>query len=191
MRQAGEGVTQGKARRTGKSDHEQPESRDEALERGRNILLVQLTAQSRSRAELAKALRKKDIPEDVAAELLDRFEEVSLVDDEAFSQAWVASRQRRKHRSRRMLMQELRNKGVDPEVAKEAVDEVDDDAEYAAALDLARSRVQRAGDVPAEKLRTRVAGLLARRGYSSSIVWRAVAEVMESDDELDGTGPDW
>jgi len=69
----------------------------------RTILLRQLTDRSRSRAELATALRKKQVPDDVATRLLDRFTEVGLIDDEAFARSWVESRQRSKGLAQRAL----------------------------------------------------------------------------------------
>ena len=91
----------------------------------RKILLDQLTGQARSRKELADKLAKKDVPAEIATRLLDRFEEVGLIDDEAFARAWIASRQPGKGLARRALAQELRRKGIDDEVAREALDEID------------------------------------------------------------------
>src|SRR5687768_13351714 len=67
-----------------------PEADPEAV--ARKILLDQLTGQARSRKELADKLAAKNVPEDIASRLLDRFEEVGLIDDEAFARAWIASR---------------------------------------------------------------------------------------------------
>ena len=61
----------------------------------------------------------------MAGRLLDRFEEVGLVDDEAFARSWVDSRQRTRGLARRALAQELRRKGVADETAREVLAEVD------------------------------------------------------------------
>ncbi len=55
----------------------------------RKILLDQLTGQPRSRSELATKLARKQVPAEVAERMLDRFEEVGLVDDAAFARDWV------------------------------------------------------------------------------------------------------
>ena len=67
-----------------------PEADPESV--GRKILLDQLTGQARSRAELSAKLARKRVPPEVAASLLDRFEEVGLVDDAEFVREWVRSR---------------------------------------------------------------------------------------------------
>ena len=84
----------------------------------RTIALRKLTAQARTRHELAVALRARNVPEDAAAEVLDRLGEVGLVDDAAFADEWVSSRQQRRHLSRSALRQELQRKGI----AREQID---------------------------------------------------------------------
>src|SRR6478735_9656162 len=69
----------------------------------RKILLDQLTGQARSRKELADRLAAKNVPDDVAVRLLDRFEEVGLIDDDAFARSWIASRQPGRGLARRAL----------------------------------------------------------------------------------------
>ena len=59
----------------------------------RTILLSKLTASAKSRRELADALAAKDVPDEMATRVLDRFEQVGLVDDAAFADTWVRSRQ--------------------------------------------------------------------------------------------------
>lgn len=55
----------------------------------RTIALRKLTAQARTRHELDQALRKKNVPDEIATTVLDRLEQVGLVDDAAFAQDWV------------------------------------------------------------------------------------------------------
>ena len=102
----------------------------------RQIVLRQLTAAPRSRAQLEQALRRKDCPDDVAAAVLDRMEEVGLVDDAAYAGMLVRSQQAGRGLARRALQQELRRKGVDDDTARAALDEVDphDEEERARAL---------------------------------------------------------
>ena len=99
----------------------------------RTIALRKLTGQARTRHELDQALQKKNVPDEVATTVLDRLEEVGLVDDEAFAQDWVESRQRRRHLSRSALRRELQLKGVDRDQVDAALATVDADDELAAA----------------------------------------------------------
>src|SRR5699024_7278262 len=104
----------------------------------RTILLDQLTGRARSRKELADKLASREVPEDIATRLLDRFEEVGLVDDAAFARLWVDSRHRGKGLAPRALAAELRRKGVCDEVVKEATEEIGLDEQEEAARALVR-----------------------------------------------------
>jgi regulatory protein len=150
----------------------------------RAILLDQLTGRARSRSELADKLRSKNVPDDVATRLLDRFEEVGLVDDEAFARSWVESRQAGKGLARRALAQELRRKGVDDEVAREVLDEVDPDDEVEAARQLLRRKLRTVARLDHQVATRRLAGMLARKGYPAGVAFRVVRE------ELDAAGAD-
>ena len=108
-------------------EHDGPDADAESV--ARTILLDALTGQARSRRELRDKLAKKDVPDDLAERLLDRFTEVGLVDDEAFARSWVESRQRSRGLARRALAQELRRKGVDDETARTALDDLDPEDE--------------------------------------------------------------
>jgi regulatory protein len=147
----------------------------------RKILLDQLTGQARSRRELADKLAKKNVPDDVAARLLDRFEEVGLVDDEAFARSWIASRRSvgsggGKGLARRALAQELRRKGVDDEVARTALDEVDPADEEAAARALVRKKLRALTRVDQATATRRLVGVLARKGYPSGMAFAVVRD---------------
>lgn len=158
----------------------------------RRILLDQLTGQARSRKELADKLSSKNIPEDVATRLLDRFEEVGLVDDEAFARAWIESRQPGKGLARRALAQELRRKGIDDGVARDALDRIDPQDEEAAARVLVRRKLRSVRGVDATKATRRLVGMLARKGYPAGLAFQVVREEMgaqQDDDNL--VDPEW
>ncbi|MFV0451095.1 MAG: regulatory protein RecX [Propioniciclava sp.] len=165
----------------------------------RDIVLRQLTARARTRSELEQALARKGVPEDVADEVLDRFTELRLIDDVGYAAAWVEGQQRRMT-SRRALRQELGRKGVEAEVIDEALEGVDDETEFAAALALAEKRARATRGLERQVRYRRMAGALARKGFSGAITHRAVqAALQDSPDdgpslddlEVDGGGGCW
>lgn len=147
----------------------------------RAIALRQLTAAPRSRAQLAEAMAKRDVPEDVADRVLDRFTEVGLVDDVAYAEVLVRSRHAERGMSRRALAMELRRKGVDDEVAREALEQVDDADEEQAARALARKKLRATRGLDREVRLRRAYGALGRRGYGGSLVSRVVREELEAE----------
>jgi len=156
-----------------------PEPDQEAV--GRKILLDQLTGRARTRSELADKLAARNVPAEVATRLLDRFEEVGLVDDAAFARDWVEQRQSGRGLARRALAQELRRKGVDNETASEALDELDPDAEVEAARMLVRTKLRSVRTLERDKAVRRLVGMLARKGHSSSVAFRVVKEELDLD----------
>jgi regulatory protein len=156
-----------------------PEADPESV--ARKILLDPLTGRARSRADLEKKLSQRNVPADVATRLLDRFEEVGLVDDAAFAREWVAQRQEGRGLARRALAQELRRKGIDDEVARDALDDIDDADELEAARVLVRRKLRSVRGLESDKAVRRLVGMLARKGYSSGISYRVVRDELGAD----------
>lgn len=155
---------------------------DDPETKARGLVLRKLTGQARTRHELDRALRAKEIPETVGNRVLDRMEEIGLVDDAAFARDWVESRQQRRQLSRRALRHELQHKGVDRDDIEEALAGVDGDDEYEAARALAARKARGMTGLAHEVRVRRIVGALARRGFSSGLTSRVVAEVLAEGD---------
>ncbi len=157
---------------------------DAALEAGLRLLAVR----PRSEAELQKRLRQKRFPEPVIQEALARLRLLGYVDDRAFAEAWVAQRQTTNPRGAAILRQELRSKGVSPELIEEVV--VDDpDSELVAARALVRKHWNRLRRIDRKTAQRRLVGLLQRRGFSWSVIRTVLGEQeigRENDEELRG-----
>ncbi|WBB70308.1 regulatory protein RecX [Micromonospora sp. WMMD812] len=150
--------------------------RDEA-EVAREICLRQLAIRPRTRAELAGALAKRGISDEVSAEVLDRYDEVGLIDDAAFARAWVSSRHAGRGLARRALANELRQRGVDRDVAQEALGELDESTEAETARALVERKLRTARGEPDAVFR-RLVGMLARKGYPPGVAIRAVKDAL-------------
>ncbi|MFU8871324.1 regulatory protein RecX [Micromonospora sp. SL4-19] len=150
--------------------------RDEA-EVAREICLRQLAVRPRTRAELAGALAKRGISDEVAAQVLDRYDEVGIIDDAAFARAWVTSRHTGRGLARRALANELRQRGVDGEVASEALGELDEETEAETARALVERKLRTARGEPDAVFR-RLVGMLARKGYPPGVAIRAVKDAL-------------
>jgi len=160
----------------------------------RQICLNQLEHAPRTRAELAAVLRRRGVEDDVAEQVLSRFTEVGMIDDALFAQMWVASRHRGRGLAGRALSQELRRKGVDDEVVRDAVATIDTEAEVAAARQLVDRKLRTMGRLDRQTRLRRLTGLLARRGYPSALSARLVREAVDAAGESDrpyGTGAEF
>ena len=155
----------------------------------RNLCLRALTGAPKTRQQLADLLEKRGVPDAAAETVLDRFGEVGLIDDAAFARAWVSSRQSGRGLARRALQAELRAKGVDPDVAAEAVDVVDDDVERESARRLVDRRLRGMSRLDRATATRRLIGMLARKGYGGGLAAAVVREALDSA-ALDADGGD-
>ncbi|MDI5907578.1 recombination regulator RecX, partial [Streptomyces sp. 12257] len=153
------------------------------VERARAICLRLLTGTPRTRKQLADALRKREIPDDAAEEVLSRFEEVGLINDGAFADAWVESRHHGRGLARRALAQELRTKGVDSTLIDAAVSQLDSDQEEATARELVDRKLRATRGLDRDKRLRRLAGMLARKGYAEGMALRVVRQALEEEGE--------
>jgi len=147
----------------------------------RGLVLRRLTAAPRSRAQLEADLAARDVPEDVAQRVLDRFTEVGLVDDAAFAEAWVRTRHAGRGLSRRALGQELRQKGIDDETAGVALEDIGLEEEAAAAAALVARRLPATRGLPVEVRMRRLAGMLGRKGYPGGLAMRVVRDALSAE----------
>lgn len=153
------------------------------VERARAICLRLLTGTPRTRKQLADALRKRQIPDDAAEEVLSRFEEVGLINDSAFADAWVESRHHGRGLARRALARELRTKGVDSTLIDEAVSQLDSEQEEETARELVARKLRSTRGLDRDKRLRRLAGMLARKGYPEGMALRVVRQALEQEGE--------
>jgi len=158
--------------------------------RAREAALSLLAHRARARAELRRRLRRKDFADEVIDETLAWLDERGYVDDRAFAESFVRDRLNLRPKGRLGLIQELRRKGVDAAVAEAAIDGVMtgcDVDEIALATDTAeawarrnRAALRKAGGSRDErhKVRRRLYGHLARRGFVGEAIGAALAAVL-------------
>ncbi|WP_315098248.1 regulatory protein RecX [uncultured Cellulomonas sp.] len=142
----------------------------------RAIALRLLTSSARSRGQLADAMARKGVPEDVADKVLDRFTEVGLVDDTEYARMLVRTRHAERGLSRRAIAVELRRRGIDDETAGDALGQVDSDDEELAARALVRRKLASTSGLEPQTRSRRTFAALARRGYPAGLVAQLVRE---------------
>ena len=157
----------------------EPEPAADAYAVTREIALRALDRRAYGRAELAQYLARKGAEHGVIEQVLRRFEEVGLIDDAAFADQWVETRQRGRLLPRRTLIAELRRKGLDDDVIAQAVEPVDQEVEAASALELARRKARSVAGLEREVALRRIAGTLGRRGYSGELAWSASRQALD------------
>ncbi len=158
------------------------EPNDEKLEqRAKNVLLFQLSRSMKTRHQLATILKKREIPDDIANAVLDRFTEAQLIDDAAFARAFVNSRIAVSGKSKSVIARELKQKGVSTQDAEQALSSIDAELEDQTAYNVAKKRYQQLSTQEPEVRRRRLMGFLMRRGFSSQLTARILRDLEHSE----------
>ncbi len=163
---------------------------DEAF-RARQAALDLLSHRARTAAELARRLARKGFGLAIADACVRDLVQEGLVRDDEFAETFVRDRVRSRPRSARRLVQELSARGVDRALAGDAVEAVFRDQQLSEA-DLARRAAQAwwrrnvgaraapgAGSDEGLRLKRRLWGYLARRGFGADVIRTIAAALFE------------
>ena len=159
--------------------------------RAKTIVYNQLAYSAKTRGQLRKKLRAEGFDAELIEPLLDKFESAKLIDDAEYAQTFVAQKSRTKKLSRAALRRELAERGVRGEEAENALAQRTDEQEREDAAELVRKKLRPGMDLSdraeKDKVTRRLLGMLARRGYSSSVSMSVIREELAAygaEDEL-------
>ncbi|MDQ7819564.1 MAG: regulatory protein RecX [Armatimonadota bacterium] len=145
-----------------------------ASEAARRLLAVR----PRSERELRERLLRRGLPDPTVSAVIGELRARGLVDDRRFADAWVRDRLALRPSGRVRLRYELATRGV----ARDVVEAVLAQAlpagdELTLARHVASARLRRYRGLPAEVASRRLAGVLLRRGFATSIVARVLRDL--------------
>ena len=159
--------------------------------RAKTIVYNQLAYSAKTRGQLRKKLQSEGFETELIEPLLDKFEAAKLIDDAEYAQTFVAQKSRTKKLSRAALRRELAERGVRGEEAENALAQRTDEQEREDAAELVRKKLRPGMDLSdraeKDKVTRRLLGMLARRGYSSSVSMSVIREELAAygaEDEL-------
>ena len=156
-------------------------SSEKLEQRAKNVLLFQLSRSMKTRYQLANILKKREIPEEIANAVLDRFTEAQLIDDAAFARAFVNSRIAISGKSRSAISRELKQKGVSAEDSESALSMIDQELEDKTAYAIAKKRYQQLTSLAPDVRKRRLMGFLMRRGFSGALASRILRDLEQSE----------
>ena len=136
-----------------------------------------LVARAKSKGELLAHLKKRGVEDEVANATIYKLTLNGLIDDAEFAKAWVQSRHNAKKLSKRIIAGELRTRGVDQNSIDEALDEIDDEAEYRTAFGLAMKKYSTMSRLEPDVQIRRIQSLLQRKGFGFGVIGRVIREL--------------
>jgi regulatory protein len=154
----------------------------DSVEWAKQITYRLLSHRPRSTEEVRRHLRQKQVDKEIIDRVIDRLEELNLLDDVAFARYWVEQRETFKPRSRRALRYELTKKGLSRRDVEKAVAGVD---ERAAARRAGEQKASRWAHLSEEDFRAKLQGFLGRRGFSYAVIAEVAQQLWQ---DLDGDG---
>lgn len=128
-----------------------------------------LSYRPRSEAEVRRHLQRHRIGLQMVDRVIERLRSAGYLDDRAFARFWVENRQQFNPRSAQAIHQELRRKGVAPELIEEALQQGHNDEEEIA-YQLLSSRVYRWHGLDRAAFWRKGSGYLARRGFAYEVI---------------------
>jgi len=147
---------------------------EETLQQVTNRALNFLSFRPRSREEVRRYLRKKETPPELIDTVMQRLDDLNLINDQAFTEFWVESRERSNPKGAQALKNELRSKGVKREVVDELIsDDQDEELALRAGRKKAALLVRQPG-MDFKTFRARLGPFLQRRGFSYEVTTHAV-----------------
>lgn len=154
---------------------------DDDLGKAVDRALTFLTYRPRSVREVRERLAKKGVEPAVVEAVLERLAGWGYIGDEGFARYWIENRGANQPRGKRLLRQELWQKGVERETVERALAEAEID-EVGGALALARKRLRQLGAFDEATQRRRLGAFLQRRGYDYATAKRALDLLLASGD---------
>lgn len=136
-------------------------------------LLRFATLRPRSEKEVKSYLKRKEVHESLYEELFNRLNRLELLDDKKFAIWWVDQRQSFKPKSKRILNNELRIKGIDRNIIEETLNKTEINEEKIATHELDK-KAYKWEKLPKNEAERKMSDYLLRKGFSWDLVEKIV-----------------
>ena len=137
------------------------------VERARARVLDFLSYRPRSEREIREYLQKREFSSPAIDTVVSALSDVNLIDDVAFAQYWLENRAQFRPKGKRILTQELRQKGVSSRLIDATLEAYDEEE---AARSVYQEQARRLANLPPDLFRRRLTERMARRGFSYDLI---------------------
>lgn len=153
---------------------------EDAVTQAKEAALHYLSYRARTRQEIRDTLREKGYGAEVIEDVLSTLERLGLIDDADFASRWIEERLRLKPRGRRLILQELRQKGISREEAEQAMEDAFGGVrERDLAVGVLRKRMARYRQLDRAQALRRMYSFLARRGFDMELARDVSQEIAQ------------
>jgi len=154
---------------------------NELLQRCLDSAYRYLSYRPRSEAEIMQCLKRRGFDSEVVEKAIAKLKEQNLIDDVAFAQFWKSNRLSFKPKSRRLIVKELKDKKIAPEVIEQVTQDIDDEAN---AYKLGSSRMHTMGELNYLDFYRRLSSYLSYRGFSYAVIRQTLSRLWEEKKQI-------
>ena len=151
----------------------------------RDAALRLLSAKPHTIEQLKKKLARKGYDTDEIDSVISELAHAGYLDDHEYAQRFAEQKRRQSFYGKRHIIRQLTEKGVPADIAKKAVEiDYSQEDEFDLADQAIKKKMARWLDNPdQEKIRRRLYGYLQRKGFSDSIIYKAMQNYIASEAE--------
>lgn len=150
---------------------------DEAM-RAKNYALGLLREDIYSKTQMTKLLEREGYGDRTVTVNINELIHSGHIRDREFAEKWIQRRLKTNPRGKKLLKQELIDRGVDRETAENVLDEVTGETVEELALQIAQKQIRHYKKLPVQVAKRRLHGYLARRGFESDVILQIIHQVL-------------
>lgn len=128
----------------------------------------------RSLKEIKDYFRRKEVPESIKIEILNKLKKLELLNDQKFAKWWVEQRQTFSPKAKRILNNELRIKGVSSEIISNTLEDTEID-EFKIAKELIAKKSYKWQKYNEKERKQKISQYLVGKGFD----WNVVNDVLK------------
>lgn len=142
-----------------------------------------LSYRPRSEKEISDFLTRKQAGKETVKMVMVRLKDLGMIDDLKFSQWWLEQRQTFRPKGKRLLVMELKGKGVNREIIDRLLESQTGEDEFEIGKRILAKKAERWQNLSPLEFRKKASEFLLRRGFS----WDTIKRILDNRD-FDGEG---
>ncbi len=147
--------------------------------------LRSLAVKAQSQLEMRRKLAGKQYSQEMIDQVIRKLLQHKYIDDREYAVHVSQYRIRSQKKGKKLAAMELKQKGVQEEHIRHALEQIQEDEAYRIVYELAVKKWNATKEADLLKKRQKVAGFLLRRGHARHDVFKALRELSHTTDEIE------
>ncbi|OGG02741.1 hypothetical protein A2W14_02330 [Candidatus Gottesmanbacteria bacterium RBG_16_37_8] len=143
------------------------------------LIAIRPRSEKEIKQKLSYYLHKKYLPENLAGQIIAHLKEFNFINDLEFTKWWFDQRRSASIRGNKIIEYELKLKGISPDIIKELLATFSEEEELEKAKKVIAKFLRiKSAKVSNQILKMKLENLLFRRGFTSSIIKKAIDDCL-------------